>query len=375
MFDFGALPPEINSTRIYAGPGSYPMLAAAAAWDALAAQLELFGTGYCAAIATLQGQSWSGAASAAMAAAVAPYLAWVATTAQQAEHSANQARAAATAFEAAFAATVPPTEVAANRALLAALVATNFFGQNTAAIAAVEAAYAEMWAQDAAAMYNYAASSSTAVVLTPFSEPPQTAGNSQVATSQLISALPQHLETLATEGAAPSATSTPALTIVSELNTLTGPLTLAYQMPYTTFSGGSFFNGLTQSKIQASTFGGIEQAETEIAHDVEGEAAATAGVPTPVAAGLGQGKAIGDLTVPQGWAGIGATTPGAEPAIGSSAPQSRLLPPWAGHPGARSWADVTGVGRLADGGERRGANTAFRMRDRRYRIPRPALGG
>ncbi|WP_252159672.1 PPE domain-containing protein, partial [Mycobacterium tuberculosis] len=41
--------------------------------------------------------------------------------------------------------------VVANRALLVALVATNFFGQNTPAIAATEAQYAEMWAQDAAA--------------------------------------------------------------------------------------------------------------------------------------------------------------------------------------------------------------------------------
>ncbi len=31
--DFGALPPEINSGRMYCGPGSGPMLAAAAAWD------------------------------------------------------------------------------------------------------------------------------------------------------------------------------------------------------------------------------------------------------------------------------------------------------------------------------------------------------
>ncbi len=34
--DFGALPPEINSGRMYCGPGSGPMLAAAAAWDGAA---------------------------------------------------------------------------------------------------------------------------------------------------------------------------------------------------------------------------------------------------------------------------------------------------------------------------------------------------
>ncbi len=37
--DFGAMPPEINSARIYAGPGAGPMLAAAAAWDEPAAEL------------------------------------------------------------------------------------------------------------------------------------------------------------------------------------------------------------------------------------------------------------------------------------------------------------------------------------------------
>ena len=53
--------------------------------------------------------------------------------------------------------TVPPPVIAANRAQLMALIATNFFGQNTPAIAATEAHYSEMWVQDATAMYGYAA--------------------------------------------------------------------------------------------------------------------------------------------------------------------------------------------------------------------------
>ena len=53
--------------------------------------------------------------------------------------------------------TVPPQSVAANRSQLANLVSTNIFGRNTQAIAATEAQYGEMWAQDAAAMYGYAA--------------------------------------------------------------------------------------------------------------------------------------------------------------------------------------------------------------------------
>ncbi len=43
----------------------------------------------------------------------------------------------------AFAMTVPPPVIAANRAELMALVATNFLGQNTPAIAATEAQYGE----------------------------------------------------------------------------------------------------------------------------------------------------------------------------------------------------------------------------------------
>lgn len=46
MLDFAALPPEINSGRIYAGPGSEPMIVAATAWDELAAELGIAATGY-----------------------------------------------------------------------------------------------------------------------------------------------------------------------------------------------------------------------------------------------------------------------------------------------------------------------------------------
>ena len=85
-----------------------------------------------------------------------------------------QARAAAAAFEAAFAMTVPPPVIAANRVSLMTLIATNFFGQNTSAIMATEAQYGEMWAQDAAAMYGYAAASAAATVLKPYQSPPST---------------------------------------------------------------------------------------------------------------------------------------------------------------------------------------------------------
>ena len=138
MLDFGALPPEINSGRMYAGPGSGPMLTAAAAWDALAVELYSTASSYGAVISDLA-SCWLGPSSIAMAAAATPYVSWISATAGQAAATGAQAKAAVAAYEAAFAMTVPPPVIAANRALLMALIATNFFGQNTAAIAATEA--------------------------------------------------------------------------------------------------------------------------------------------------------------------------------------------------------------------------------------------
>ena len=160
--DFGFYPPEINSGRMYSGPGSGPMLAAAQAWIALADELYTAAGGYQSVVSELTSGAWSGPSSASMSAAAASFVEWLSATAAQAEESATQAQAAAAGYETAFAMTVPPPVIAANRSLLAALVATNFFGQNTPAIAATEIQYAEMWAQDAVAMYGYAASSASA---------------------------------------------------------------------------------------------------------------------------------------------------------------------------------------------------------------------
>ena len=152
-----------------------------------------------------------------MSAAAASYMAWLRATAAQAEQTGAQARAAAAAYQTAFSSTVPPPSVAANRSQLATLVATNIFGRNTQAIAAAEAQYGEMWAQDAAAMYGYAASSSSATTLTPFTPPQQNtnpggaagqsaaasqatgtaAGNAQSTIQQAFSAVPGALQSAA----------------------------------------------------------------------------------------------------------------------------------------------------------------------------------
>jgi PPE-repeat protein len=172
--DFGFLPPEVNSGRMYAGPGSGSLLAAAASWDSLSAELGITAAVYESVLSGLTGLYWQGPAAQAMAASAAPYVAWLHATAERAQQTAMQALAAAAAYELAFAMTVPPPAVAANRTQLATLVATNFFGQNTGAIAATEAQYAEYWAQDAAAMYGYSISSAAAAQVSPFVAPRQT---------------------------------------------------------------------------------------------------------------------------------------------------------------------------------------------------------
>ena len=198
--DFATLPPEVNSGLMYAGPGSGPIIAAAASWDSLAAEVSSAAGDYGSVISGLTSGPWRGPASASMVAAAAPYVSWMNATAAQAEQAADQAKAAASAYETAFTATVPPPVIAANRTLLASLVSTNILGQNTPAIAATEAHYAEMWAQDAAAMYGYAGSSAAASTLTPFVAPPatttvgQSIGTGTPATvSQLVTSVPAAL--------------------------------------------------------------------------------------------------------------------------------------------------------------------------------------
>lgn len=168
---YAGLPPEINSARMYSGPGSESMLAAAAAWNAISAEMRAAATNYESVIAALTSEGWFGPSSTKMSAAVAPYVEWLNTTAAQAEQAGAQANAAAAAYEAAFAATVPPAVVAANRAQLTNLVASNLFGQNTGLIAANEVQYGEMWAQDASAMTSYSTASRAATEMTPFQQP------------------------------------------------------------------------------------------------------------------------------------------------------------------------------------------------------------
>ena len=331
--DFATLTPEINSGRMYAGPGSGPMLAAAAAWDGLATELHLAAAAYGSVISGLTAGPWLGPTSAAMAAAVGPYVVWMNTTAAQAEQTATQAKAAAAAYETAFAATVPPPVIAANRSLLMALIATNVLGQNTPAIATTETQYAEMWAQDAAAMYGYAGSSASATTLTPFTPPAPTANpggltgqaaagaqatgtsaatNTQTVLSQLTSAVPTALQRLASPVTSTSSTS--GLTGILQSLGLSSPLSYA--------DGAVSSAGLT---VSSGAWGSASNADAAmIAADdqmtgMDGQVMGTLGqitgmegrimnrfdqlgaVRTAVSAGVGQATSVGALSVPRAW--------------------------------------------------------------------------
>jgi PPE-repeat protein len=343
MFDFGALPPEINSGRMYVGPGSGPMLAAAAAWDELAAELQSTASSYGSTIATLTAGPWTGPSSTAMAAAAAPYVAWMNATGGQAEEAASQAKIAAGAYETAFAATVPPPVIAANRSLLAMLIATNILGQNTPAIAATEAHYAEMWAQDAAAMYAYAGSSASASQLTAFTVPPQTTNASalqsdavsQASTSsgsnigtqlsQLVNSLPTALQGLAngllqspTTGGTnllsglslPQLLTAPAVpTDLANWNTIWSTLTGPYSLQgLTAIPGGPFL-----SFGQAYAWGQNGQGAAAYLAGPKAISGAlaplTSGAPVaklssfgaPATGSMGRAALVGSMSVPQGW--------------------------------------------------------------------------
>lgn len=148
-------PPETLSGLMYSGAGSAPMLAASAAWDGLAGELNSAAQSFSSITSSLAGQAWQGPSSAAMLATAARYTNVLSTASVQAQTAAASAQAVAGEFEAALSAVVHPELVSTNRGQLVQLVVSNLFGQNAPAIAATEAEYEAMWAKDVAAMVGY----------------------------------------------------------------------------------------------------------------------------------------------------------------------------------------------------------------------------
>ncbi len=415
MFDFGALPPEINSGRIYAGPGSGPMMAAASAWDGVAAELGSAAQGYSSVVTELTSSPWLGPASRAMMSAVAPYVSWIGAAAAQAEETAGQARVAAAAYETAFTLTVPPPVIAANRVLLMTLIATNFFGQNTPAIAATEAQYMEMWAQDAAAMYGYAGSSAIATELSRFASPPNTttpgavggqsaavaqatatpAGNSAQTTAatipQLLSgaAVPQALQQLSL---APAATTQHGLI----WNTIHDFLTYGLPTPTNNWIGlaPNWYSAILKQTLQAYFGLGVGNFGWAIGQQAyNGPLGSTAGsggawYPSPQFAALGAGgwttyhpsaglsaslssaTKIGGLSVPSSWGG----SPGAAEQAGTKLASTSLVSPGGeANPGVNGL--MRGVPLVGSRAAQRAGNMGVRYGFRYSVLTRPPSAG
>ncbi len=363
VFDFATRPPEINSALMYQGPGAGPMMAAAATWNNLAAELATAAASHESVISELSG-NWVGPASSAMAAAATPYVEWLNNAAAAAEHAAAQATASAAAYQTAYAMTVPPPLIAANRTQLAALVATNILGQNTPAIAATEVQYGEMWAQDAAAMYGYAGSSAGAATLNPLTSPSPTtnaagagaqtgavstaAGQSQL--SNFVSTMPSAMQSLASPAAATSSSGDGPLTssggngFLNDLFSSGGNIGVYNYAGAAVGFGGSGITGAVGlvSAQNSAAAGGSAAAAAAPASLGAGLSGALTGsfapadtasvAASPVLAGAGQASTVGGLSVPASWsaaipdAGSAGTFTGADwhPDFGAGGPVTNV---------------------------------------------------
>lgn len=163
--NYAVMPPEVASGLVYTGPQSAPLAAAAAAWQALAADLGATATAMQSAVANLVGGggTWAGPSSVSMGAAGEQHVQWLVQAAAQAEETAALAGQAAMIVEAVYTGVAPPPLIAANRAALVTLIGTNFLGCNAGPIAANQAQYQGMWAQDSTALYSFAGDSAAAV--------------------------------------------------------------------------------------------------------------------------------------------------------------------------------------------------------------------
>ncbi|CKV79469.1 PE family protein [Mycobacterium tuberculosis] len=333
MVDFGALPPEINSARMYAGPGSASLVAAAQMWDSVASDLFSAASAFQSVVWGLTVGSWIGSSAGLMVAAASPYVAWMSVTAGQAELTAAQVRVAAAAYETAYGLTVPPPVIAENRTELMTLTATNLLGQNTPAIEANQAAYSQMWGQDAEAMYGYAATAATATLL-PFEEAPEmtSAGglleqaaaveeaSDTAAANQLMNNVPQALQQLAqpAQGVVPSSKLGGLWTAVSpHLSPLSNVSSIANNHMSMMGTGVSMTNTLHSMLKGLAPAAAAQAVQTAAQNGVQamsslGSSLGSSGLGAGVAANLGRAASVGSLSVPPAWAAANqAVTPAA----------------------------------------------------------------
>ncbi len=403
---FMFFPPEINSALIAAGPGSGPLFAAASAWDGLAAELSTSAASFNTTVTDLAALAWTGPSSVSMTAAAAPYVEWLILAAGQAEVAAIQARLAAMAYEGAVVATVPLTEVLANRARLLVLIATNFLGINTAAIAQTELEYVEMWAQDLDAMASYYAGAQMVTDTLPsFSATPTAlsggvsgaslAGLAGLVTTPLEGLMSQFLQALSSAGFAFASELQSVFGALSPaVSSLTSFLTSAPVATLTTVAQvGMYPASALMSPMVAVAQGAAQSSPMMVgATSPAAEAPQIAGstvyeLQQPVSgsgglnalgvasAGVGTARLVGVMSVPAAWQGsvpayIAAPT---MTVVGTGA--ATATPSTAGASGSSSGAPVTAmpVQEKGPAGEDRGTRAQV-VRSRPKVVPRSRPG-
>ena len=239
VFDFAAQPPELISAKIYSGPGAESLTAAAAAWDGLSSELQSTAANFQSVISGLI--SGDGPDRRQRPQRPPPRRMCPGCRPRRGRPSRPPARPGpGQCLRDALAAAVPPAEIAANRTQLLSLLQANIFGQYNAAIAALEAEYAQFWAEDVAALTGYAGSSQAATTgLGSFTEAPQTTNDSSQATQAASTAqaaattAPNSLESVLEQAEAT------ATNFLNQVTTLNGDFTKLVTNALGTIPGGS----------------------------------------------------------------------------------------------------------------------------------------
>jgi PPE-repeat protein len=237
---------------------------------------------------------------------------------------------------------VPPAEIAVNRTQLLSLSQGNILGQNNAAIAALEAEYAQFWAQDVAAITGYSGSSQAATTgLGSFTEAPQTTNDNgqtaqAAAASSAATTTPSSLETLVDQ------IETDLNSFSKDLTGLDSDYTNFFTNAFGTLPGGSNISALYQSFYTLASNAGSNATYTNVVNSTTSLGISqwkNFFIYQPWSHGIGLGSLNGGLSSP-GHAAAGLGARAASAAVGSAHTIGKLsVPP--------SWAGATPAVRLA----------------------------
>ena len=356
--DFGILPPEVTSALIHAGPGAWSWIAAAGAWQELSVELEQTAAAYSAELAWLS-TTYYGPSSLAMAQAFEPYLAWLRTTALQCQEIATSVEVMTAAFELTHWTVVHPSLVAANRARLAMLLATNFFGINYPAIAQTEAEYNAMWVNNSAALVRYDVTAASTVRAPAFEPPPPVSDPSGVMTQASMVPATNTANVGTQTAAALSGTGQNlAASSAFGLDPDSGWFRYFSVWGWQFIAGGFPVNMLSylaqvsgaqalQGGVAADIFGGLTEGSAALS-SADASLVSAAGSLAPRAT-LGIGISLGNLTMPPATVGM----------LGSAAPVQlasavSALPPGVGQTPMLPMVPMRPTGGSANGRRRKG---------------------